>query len=506
MADGRVDAWLVHLAEGVRDGDRAPGDMFSSRSVPDSPYRALIDATERNVRLVLVDGAPVAGDVAAMRAAGAAAAIARVRSATGRYTKGVASRAGALSNTIFTAPHACEPGEPVMVLRNPKGHHEGGSSMRRLLLLLVMVVTLAGASSAGAATATVQITKSGFTPRILTVSVGDTVTWSNKDTVSHQVAADSGAFTSPVLKSGETWSYTFTKADGYPYRDKLHETLRGAVNVNASGDVSIAQTGFQPQTINITAGQTVRWTNNDFSGASHQVVADDGSFTSPTLKQGATYSHMFEDAGTFKYHDGLRPLFTGTVAVAAGAQASIVLQASRGSTIAGGAVTLSGSVAGGQSGQTVSINAQPVGQSQRTIAVTADANGSFSARVSPLIGTTYQAVVKSASGTVRAQSSTVTVHVSPRVTLRRVGTIRFSTVVVDANAVDGNRVYLTKWVPKQQRYVAFASARLRPSATSDTVFTAVFTTKLRHVKLRAYLPQSQAGPGYLAGFSNFIVR
>jgi hypothetical protein len=82
MADGRVDAWLVHLAEGVRDGDRAPGDMFSSRSVPDSPYRALIDATERNVRLMLVDGAPVAGDVAAMRAAGAATAIARVRSAT----------------------------------------------------------------------------------------------------------------------------------------------------------------------------------------------------------------------------------------------------------------------------------------------------------------------------------------------------------------------------------------------------------------------------------------
>jgi fermentation-respiration switch protein FrsA (DUF1100 family) len=63
--------------------------------MPDSPYRALIDATERDVELVLVDGAPVAGDVAALRAAGATA-IARVRSATGRYVKGVAPRAGAL--------------------------------------------------------------------------------------------------------------------------------------------------------------------------------------------------------------------------------------------------------------------------------------------------------------------------------------------------------------------------------------------------------------------------
>src|SRR5882762_10611442 len=108
--------------------------------------------------------------------------------------------------------------------------------MRRLLVLLGVVVSLAGASSAGAATTTVQITKSGFTPRILTINVGDTVTWTNKDTVTHQVIADSGAFTSPVLKAGDSWSFTFQKADGYPYRDKLHEALRGAVNVNGSGD------------------------------------------------------------------------------------------------------------------------------------------------------------------------------------------------------------------------------------------------------------------------------
>jgi hypothetical protein len=31
MQNGQVDAWLVHLAEGVRDSDRRPGDMTSSR-------------------------------------------------------------------------------------------------------------------------------------------------------------------------------------------------------------------------------------------------------------------------------------------------------------------------------------------------------------------------------------------------------------------------------------------------------------------------------------------
>ncbi len=32
MESGEVDAWIVHLAEGVRDGDRRPGDTVSSRA------------------------------------------------------------------------------------------------------------------------------------------------------------------------------------------------------------------------------------------------------------------------------------------------------------------------------------------------------------------------------------------------------------------------------------------------------------------------------------------
>jgi cytosine/adenosine deaminase-related metal-dependent hydrolase len=32
MVNGQIDAWMLHLAEGVRDGDRRPGDTFSSRA------------------------------------------------------------------------------------------------------------------------------------------------------------------------------------------------------------------------------------------------------------------------------------------------------------------------------------------------------------------------------------------------------------------------------------------------------------------------------------------
>jgi len=56
--------------------------------MPDSPYRNLIDATQRDVRLVLLDGRPVAGDPDALRAADARG-VQLVRSRNGGFAKGV---------------------------------------------------------------------------------------------------------------------------------------------------------------------------------------------------------------------------------------------------------------------------------------------------------------------------------------------------------------------------------------------------------------------------------
>jgi len=55
-----------------RRPDAEPPAHTPTRS-PETPYRTLIDATQKDVRLVLVDGQPVAGDAGAMKAAGAGA-------------------------------------------------------------------------------------------------------------------------------------------------------------------------------------------------------------------------------------------------------------------------------------------------------------------------------------------------------------------------------------------------------------------------------------------------
>ena len=80
-----ADLLLLH-----RPADSPTGGM------PDSPYRNLIDATERDVHLLLVGGRPVAGDVGVMRSL-LGPAIQFVRSPAGRYVKALAySRSGAL--------------------------------------------------------------------------------------------------------------------------------------------------------------------------------------------------------------------------------------------------------------------------------------------------------------------------------------------------------------------------------------------------------------------------
>ena len=66
----------------------------------------------------------------------------------------------------------------------------------------------------------------------MTIAFGDTVTWTNKDTVAHQVVADQAKFTSsPLLQAGQSYSFTFTKSGGFAYHDGVNTKRRGTVTV-----------------------------------------------------------------------------------------------------------------------------------------------------------------------------------------------------------------------------------------------------------------------------------
>ena len=103
--------------------------------------------------------------------------------------------------------------------------------MRKLILALAAVLTLAVAGPAGAATKTINIFGSGFSPASATITEGDTVTWVNRDNANHQVLADKGQFVSPILRPSQRYSFTFNAAGTYTYKDELNRKLAGTITV-----------------------------------------------------------------------------------------------------------------------------------------------------------------------------------------------------------------------------------------------------------------------------------
>jgi plastocyanin len=107
------------------------------------------------------------------------------------------------------------------------------------LFATVMVATLllpAGSPDSSAktpqpATAEVKIDNFSFGPATLTVAVGTTVTWINRDDIPHTAVSTEKVFKSKVLDTDEKFSFTFTKAGTYPYFCSVHPKMTGSVVV-----------------------------------------------------------------------------------------------------------------------------------------------------------------------------------------------------------------------------------------------------------------------------------
>jgi plastocyanin len=78
-------------------------------------------------------------------------------------------------------------------------------------------------------------------------------------------------------------------------------------------EVAIEDNAFNPATVNISTGDTVKWTNLDT--ASHTVVGTGTNFRSEVLNQGDSYEFLFTDAGNYDYYCSIHPDMRGTVVV-----------------------------------------------------------------------------------------------------------------------------------------------------------------------------------------------
>jgi len=91
----------------------------------------------------------------------------------------------------------------------------------------------AAAQTPATAGPTVKIDNFVFGPQALTVTVGTTVTWINRDDIPHTVVADDKTFKSKVMDTDERFAFTFTKPGEYGYFCSLHPHMTGKVIVKA---------------------------------------------------------------------------------------------------------------------------------------------------------------------------------------------------------------------------------------------------------------------------------
>jgi plastocyanin len=100
-----------------------------------------------------------------------------------------------------------------------------------LLLVAGLPAAMANSQRTTAATTEVKIDNFSFGPEALTVAVGTTVTWTNRDDIPHTVVSTDGVFKSKVLDTDEKFSYTFVKAGTFPYFCSIHPKMTGKVVV-----------------------------------------------------------------------------------------------------------------------------------------------------------------------------------------------------------------------------------------------------------------------------------
>lgn len=308
-----------------------------------------------------------------------------------------------------------------------------GSDMRKLLLLFVAVSSLAAATAAAelarpaaSATATVTITHTGYNPKSVSITVGDSVAFKNSDTVAHTVR-------------------------------------------------------FNPKT-GISCSRALPL----------------------VLQPGQSATCTFRTAGTFNFSDPKfkTKAFRGTVVIAAAPAVSLSVTPK---VVAyGRSVTLSGTLANQNSGQSLQVLAQPCGQSAATkiATVTTTTGGAYSYQTKPLKNTAYKVKFKSST------SNTVSVKVRPRLRLGRVARHRYSLRVFAAQSFAGHHASFQRYRPALRRWVTVKRVLLRANSTgiAPTVLTtARFRSRIKAgLKVRVVLPRTQVGACYLAGRSNTI--
>jgi plastocyanin len=141
----------------------------------------------------------------------------------------------------------------------------------------------------------VDIPGTSFSPDALTVLVGDTVAWTNHDTMTHTVTGDRDEFDSDRLEPGAHFAHTFLQPGVYRYHCRIHRFMHGEIDVYAVALLGPNRSVGLGSTITLTGlvsadvrsvGLEQQQVDGSYEGVASASPAADGSFSFPITVSG----------------------------------------------------------------------------------------------------------------------------------------------------------------------------------------------------------------------------
>ena len=212
-----------------------------------------------------------------------------------------------------------------------------------LLLAFVLPLGALPAAAAPAPAATIQIGDSSYAPWSVTVPAGSVVSWVNVGTQVHTATSistsGSPAFDTGGLAPGQSQALAFTMPGTFVY-SSAPDCLNGNVNqgFNCDGPYTVTVTGgspvvvtavpdvrpapasltvyvddndgFQPNTLTITAGQTITFVNRGQN--THTAMSDAGiqpAWNTGGIGPGQAVSLNFATPGAYPFHSSTEPIW-----------------------------------------------------------------------------------------------------------------------------------------------------------------------------------------------------
>jgi plastocyanin len=160
-----------------------------------------------------------------------------------------------------------------------------------VFLIAVLLFCVMG-PPAHAATLDVSMTGNTFSPRDISIARGDTVRWTNNDSITHNTTGNAmlNLWSSGNLAHGGQFSRSFTAAGTYGYHCTIHSSMTGSVKVPVTVTRSGNTITVRVASANAAAGFQRNIWRKIGSGAWAAWTSITGQTTTMTGTTGVTYS------------------------------------------------------------------------------------------------------------------------------------------------------------------------------------------------------------------------